>query len=139
YRKFPAAGIKTHIRWTIRNLIDYLIRRVVAYSKERKESFGIENPDDVRRLSEPVIAFPPSDLDMLEELKNHLMENVYKEPRTQRMVWKGQHVISRLFDAFVENGGLELLPRSTKERIEMTGDKIGVIIDYIAGMTDRHA
>lgn len=128
---------KVYLRQVIRDLIDFLIRDVAVRARETLEAIAAKHPDDIRRNHEDVVTFHDEILEMVKELKEYLYERVYFDPRTLRMVKKGQFVIRKLFDAFSDDH--KLLPYITQERIQKTGDALGVIVDYIAGMTDRHA
>jgi dGTPase len=130
-----AASIRVH--FTIRNMIELLIRDVVASSQARLEELKVHHADDVRRADAPVVCFSETTHHHLEALKDYLYERVYKDPRTLRMAHKGQMVIERLFGVFYEKP--ELLPQATAERLRASGDKARVIADHIAGMTDRYA
>ena len=130
-----AAAVRVH--FTIRNMIELLVRDVVATTQDRLADLKAQHPDDVRRASEPVVCFSAETQRHLEALKDYLDERVYKDPRTLRMTYKGQMIIERLFEVFYKKP--ELLPQTTTERLSASGDKVRVIADHIAGMTDRYA
>lgn len=130
-----AAGIRVH--FTIRNMIELLIRDVVASSQARLKELKVKQADDIRRAHAPVICFSETTQQHLVALKDYLFERVYQDPRTLRMAHKGQMIIERLFGVFDTKP--ELLPEATAERLRLSGDRARVIADHIAGMTDRYA
>ncbi len=69
------------------------------------------------------------------ELKAFLMKNFYRHPRVVRMAYKANHMLTALFNAYVEEP--RQLPREIQAR--MVEQPHRVICDYIAGMTDRFA
>lgn len=133
----PIAERKLRIRYTIRNLIDLLIRDAVAETQVRMAARQISGADDIRRLKQPVVHFKDGTYRQLEALKDYLYTHVYKDPRTLRMTYKGQMILRRLFGVFMKDK--KVLPRVTSERLARVEDAAQVIADYIAGMTDRHA
>lgn len=124
-------------RFTIRNLIDLLIRDVTDETRRRLDAYRILTPDDVRRVEVPVVYFSDSIFPELCALRSYLSQQVYNDPRTLRMSNKARRIVKELFNAFLEEPAM--LPRVTQERVNRGGELHRVIADYIAGMTDRYA
>ena len=83
--------------------------------------------DDIA-LSEPV-------WDAMSELRSFLFANVYTAPQVLAEVNKAKHLVSQLFDYYVDN--IEEVPEEYRAIAE--GDRLQAVTDYIAGMTDRYA
>ena len=72
-------------------------------------------------------------------IKDFLMRMVYKHHRIASVTLQCKNVIKDLFKLYVQN--TELLPLSWQHLINYDNEKqkISIIGDYIAGMTDRFA
>lgn len=76
---------------------------------------------------------------IVKALKKFTYTNVIKHPNLQTLEYKGQRIISELFEAILANHE-KLLPRSQVEQIQ--GGKVSLhrsVCDYLASMTDREA
>jgi len=72
------------------------------------------------------------------ELRSYMFENVYRNPIAKGEEGKAMHMITGLYQFYVEN--LQLLPKSYLEIVERRGEsKERAVCDYIAGMTDSYA
>mgnify|MGYP000669301912 CR=1 FL=1 len=75
-----------------------------------------------------------------------MFNQVIQKPELQRVEFKGQRIVSELFDAFSAYPE-RLLPKSTRARWlasqenekNADGATHRVICDYLAGMTDEYA
>ncbi len=81
---------------------------------------------------------------LLDILKQFVYRYVVRNPDIQRIEFKGQYMVERLFKAFSQQPD-RLLPENTRNRwekaVNLSGDQGGmrVICDYISGMTDEYA
>ena len=92
--------------------------------------------DDVRNSAVNLIVRGEEALGKESQLKQFLLENVYRHHRQMRMAEKSERIITTLFESYINNP--EQLPPNFSSRLE-TEDKYVVVADYIAGMTDRFA
>lgn len=70
-----------------------------------------------------------------------VVKHVIKDENVQHLEFKGQKIVTELFDVFASDPE-RFLPSSTKERYKVCGsndDKKRVICDFISGMTDDYA
>lgn len=79
------------------------------------------------------------------ELRKHIFKIVYSEviksPNVQLLEFKGQKIVIELFEA-LSSDPERLLPKSKLEHYSLAknkNEKMRVICDYIAGMTDEYA
>jgi dGTPase len=72
-------------------------------------------------------------------LKNFLFENMYRHYKLNRMTSKAKRVVKELFKLLVKEP--ECLPDELQAKCKNTSsaDTARVVVDYIAGMTDRYA
>ncbi|MGB3725951.1 MAG: anti-phage deoxyguanosine triphosphatase [Glaciecola sp.] len=112
-------------------LVNYFITSI---SIEQKNVFSSPLLDYVAQL-------PPQTLDALNLFKQYIFKHVIKKPDLQLIEYKGQHILSALFEAFY-NEPTRLLPLNTMVRWQQCDTdlaKARVISDYISGMTDDYA
>ncbi|MDB5794390.1 MAG: dgt [Noviherbaspirillum sp.] len=95
-----------------------------------------QSVDDVRN-TEPLIALSKKTANEFATLKGFLFENMYMHYQIKRMNSKGRHIITDLFDAFMEEP--VLLPPQFRFLDGTLIDKARKVADYISGMTDRYA
>ena len=80
-------------------------------------------------LDQPAVRFSPGMLDLMNELKEWLYENVYLQyPRVYPDIGKAKHIVRELFLHYLEPG-----------RLPDGFDGPQGALDYVAGMTDRFA
>lgn len=80
-----------------------------------------------------------------DELREHIFELVFKKviksTNVQLLEFKGQKIVIELFEA-LSSDPKRLLPKSTYSKYDQgkePQDKMRVICDYVAGMTDEYA
>ncbi|MGR3807900.1 anti-phage deoxyguanosine triphosphatase [Pasteurella testudinis] len=95
-------------------------------------------------LQEPLLRYnaelPPEVVEVLTVLKKFVWQYVICHVDTQRIEYKGQRILTELFQIF-ESDPQRLLPPNTAKRWQsaVEPDKKRVICDYIAGMSDAYA
>ncbi len=75
--------------------------------------------------------------EILKAFKSYLYEKVIANPNAQTIEFKGQEIISKLFQTLIANPR-KLLPYSQQSRLENTSVK-RVVSDYISSLTDLEA
>ena len=120
----------------IRKLLGLAIEDAVTATQRRLEAEGIESVDDVREAPEKLVTNSPEVTGRLGELKGFLYHNLYYHHRLIRMTRKADHILSRIFDAYLSSP--EMLPTEVQVQTEILGLERAVT-DYLAGMTDRYA
>jgi len=134
--KYPQLDDNQRRHHLVRRLIDRQVTDVVDFTLQRLAEFGIGTAEDVRRCPENLVSFSSEFATQVGHLKKYLMDNMYRHYRLIRMEEKARMIIRRLFEAYLKNTN-QIAPgfrrRSAGE------DKVILIADYIAGMTDRFA
>ena len=132
----------------IRRVIDLLISDLVFASANKLEEHDPRSADDVRRAPVPMMTLSAEVVQMQRELKDFLYANLYRQFRVVRMFHKAERVLTDLFRAFERD--YRQLPDRTRRTIqrvqpavrpggELSPEGYRVIVDYLAGMTDRYA
>ena len=105
-------------------------------------------PEAITQRREPVVSFSPEMARSVNLLREFLFEQVYTHPVVERMSAKASGILERLFGSLTKDiiearsMSARLLPRMTRERLDAAPDPIArlqVIVDFLAGMTDRFA
>ena len=140
---YPKLDNKRTIYEIVRRMIDEQIKDLIAESSQQISKANPQSIDDIRQYNGSLISFSNDMLDMHLELKRFLRENLYRHYRVHRMSHKAGNVISKLFDAMIND--LRLMPPEYREKAQQEETRIGesgrarIVSDYIAGMTDRYA
>ena len=120
----------------IRTLIHLQLMDLIQATVRRLEQLQITSVDLVRRAPEPIVAFSETMGRLRAPLKQLLWNQFYHHYRVVRMADKAKRCLRALFELYLEKP--QLLPNTTRLRIERGEDRHRVICDYLAGMTDRY-
>ncbi len=139
---YPDAGIKVQLRFTIRNLINVMVKDLIENSRKNLEKYRIQNLEDVLKIHEKtgtgivLITFSEEIARDFYQMKEYLFNHLYRHPQVVKMNSRAGKIIHRIFDFFQENP--DALPEDHRDLLS-TRSKERVIADFIAGMTDRYA
>ena len=133
YAGLNSAQIRNYI---VRQMINREVSDLLETTSQRLKEFRIQSVPDVRLASEMIPAFSFELKSLNNQLKEFLLKHMYQHYRMVRMADKAKRILSELFSVYLENP--EQLPGSTREKLK-SQDKMRVVCDYIAGMTDRFA
>ncbi len=142
-RRYPQINGKQLRHETIRGMIGTLVGDLTDSSQRRLTEVAPDGVDAVRAHPEPLIRFSDEIAERNREMKRFLRRNLYQHHMVYRMTTKAQHVIERLFEAFMDKP--RLLPpeffAQAREAEAEHGDagRARIVADYVAGMTDRFA
>jgi dGTPase len=120
-------------------LISTLVNDLLAETRTRLLAARPQGVDEVRASGAPLAGFSPDLQEKLAELKIFLLEHMYRHPRVLGSMEKAKAVLRSLFEEL--SGNPSLLPSDWAEACAGPGSAatLGVVRDYIAGMTDRFA
>lgn len=124
----------------IRSLIGLLVDDAVRFGDKAISSLNPRSVHHVRDHSAALVDFSAEIRTAVKELTDFLKGKVYKHPLVEASVSKARKLIHNLFETF--SGNPALMPKHFKQRFDAATrneDKLQVIVDYIAGMTDRFA
>lgn len=123
----------------VRTIIGALVADLISETRRRLAAACPKTVADIRAHKGSIAAFSAPVVLQLAELKAFLFAHMYRHPRVLTSVENAKAVVSSLFEAFSENP--LLLPPDWAHRCGPAGDPVtmGVVRDYIAGMTDRYA
>ena len=123
----------------VRELISYLILAVVTEAGTRLEAAKPQSAHDVRRHTQPLIAFPPAVAAEEAAIKAFLKQHMYRHTRVMRVMGEAEQILFDLFARYQKSPGD--LPAEWIEGTEREtgGERARRIGNFIAGMTDRFA
>ena len=140
---FRTAVIRELIAWQVNDLIDETGKRLAMHK--------IETVADVRACAEPLAGFGAELMGLKSDMERFLYERVYRHPRVIRMAARGRKILRRLFAEFTARPGLlpdrylarwtgapsAVIERAPATVIPREESLERVVVDYLAGMTDR--
>lgn len=127
----------------IRRVIDLLVSDLKKQTLLNLKELNPKNSDDIRYAQMGVVQFSPEVGQANQQIRQFLYKNLYYHWRVNRMSRKGQKLVCELFTILSEN--MDLLPTEWQRRLEKAQERkqksgaLRVVVDYIAGMTDRYA
>jgi dGTPase len=133
--KYPDAPDKLKFNEALKRMLNRFVTDVIENTRSRVEKSGVTSVDEVRHLSERLVAF--SDEVELErrEAKAFLYTTLYESKPLLPEKVKAEKVVTETFDFLVAHP--DALPPSYREKIQH--EKLArVVCDYIAGMTDHY-
>jgi dGTPase len=135
-RRHPHLSADQRRHQLVRLLIDFEVSDLIGETGRAIKKHQVSSLEDVRRADENLVKFSRSTSELNAELRDFLFEKMYRHYRMIRMADKAARIITQLFDAYLEDSNQ--LPPAFRERLKQE-DKMQLICDYIAGMTDRFA
>ncbi|MBY0354893.1 MAG: deoxyguanosinetriphosphate triphosphohydrolase [Rickettsiales bacterium] len=132
-----------HPRRCVHEVIRRMINRM-AVDLEREtlsniKKHGITHVSEVRAMPEAIAAFSSEVQQVNAQLKDFLMQRMYRHYTVNRMASKARRLVKDLFKYY--HAEPECLPTRWRELVDESGDlkRARIVADFIAGMTDRFA
>ena len=135
-KKGLPSGGERFTAYTVRCLIDLMVRDVIRTSAAEIEQAAPETAENVYFLPGKLIRFSPEFQQMTDELRMFLFHNLYFNPVLKKLNEMSYRNMRKLFRFYVANP-LEM-GENARRRIARNGVEQAAA-DYIAGMTDRFA
>jgi dGTPase len=132
----PLAFANTQRYYLVRELLGHVITDAVTHTDRVLRAAGVGSVADVRAAGAKLVGTSPELAARLRELKTYLFEKFYFHYRQIRMTRKADHILERIFGAYIEEP--DMLPPDVRSQEQSLGLERAVI-DYLAGMTDRYA
>jgi dGTPase len=120
----------------IRKLVGAMVTALVDETARRIRHSNVQSAAEVRAQPQGLVGFDEVTQAMNRELKEFLLDKMYRHYRVMRMTSKAQRVLQDLFRAYLQEP--RILPDSTRAWLQHYS-LARVVCHYIAGMTDRFA
>jgi dGTPase len=133
------AGRGQRIYEVIRRLITVLVGDLVTESRRRLAALAPKTADGIRAAPGATIAFSDGTAAGLVALKAFLFARVYRHPKVMHVMAGAETIVADLFRHFAAHP--EALPSAWAASLPGRDDRqrIRLIADFVAGMTDRFA
>jgi dGTPase len=139
-RLYPGLEPMRRRHETLRRVFGLMVEDVIDIAKNRLASAKPETSQDIRDMNAPLIRFSKSLFMELKSIKSYLFTHMYRAPSVVVERQRVTQVINDLFPLFLNDPSL--LPAEWRADVARAADKTAlarVVLDYVAGMTDRFA
>jgi dGTPase len=130
--EFPSLSGRRLLYETIRRMLSDQVYDVMDSTRAALTEYAPASADDVRGLP-PLVRFSPGMRAASTEMKQFLMQSLYRHPQVLQTTDWAREVVSELFNAYMNK------PQDMPERHATRSNVPRAVSDYIAGMTDRFA
>ncbi len=137
---YPGLNYYRRRHEALRRFFGLLVEDVVAEARARLAEIDPRSAAEVRRAGRPIIHFSDPVHADLQVIRTFLFHRMYRAPDVVETRAKVTRVVRELFPLFMAR--TELLPKQWRKDVEEARgetDLARIVLDYIAGMTDRFA
>jgi len=124
----------------LRRVFGVMVEDVIAIARTRLQAADPHSADEIRALGKPVIRFSKKLFMELKAIRAFLFERMYRAPSVMVERARVTKMIEDLFPLFMADPGL--LPDEWHGDLRAVDDETALarlVLDYVAGMTDRFA
>jgi len=129
----------------LRRVFGVMVEDVIAVAENRLTALQPQSVDDIRSMEGPIIRFSKPLYQNLKAIKGFLFTQMYRAPSVVVERQRVTMMVNALFPLFMEQP--DLLPEDWHEDVaravargnEGQTELARVVLDYVAGMTDRFA
>ncbi len=139
-RLYPGLAPMRRRHEALRRVFGVMVEDLIATSRAALERAAPRSPEDVRAFGAPLVHFSQALHDELAEIRDFLFARMYRAPSVMAERERVTRVIEELFPLYMARPGL--LPGEWQDEVARAGDETAlarVVLDYVAGMTDRYA
>lgn len=134
-RKYPTAQPKLKFNEALKRMLNEMVTDLIDNTSRRIHEAHVGTLDEVRKLTERLVAFSPKMEEERREAKQFLYENLYLSAPLRPAKLDGERVVADMFAHWLKHP--EALPASHQRKAE-NEPLARVVCDYIAGMTDNY-
>lgn len=137
---YPGLNYYRRRHEALRRFFGLLVENVVAEARASLARLAPRSADDVRQAGRPIIGFSPDVRKDVQVIRTFLFHRMYRAPEVVAMRAKVTQIVRELFPLFMAR--TDLLPKQWRKDVEAAAnetDLARIVLDYIAGMTDRFA
>jgi dGTPase len=139
-RLYPDLDRNRRDHEALRRIFGYMVEDVIAIANNRLASAMPETAQDIRDMDRTIIRFSKPFFQNLKAIKAFLFKSMYRAPTVVIERKRVTAMVNALFPLFMEKP--ELLPEEWRQEIaqaQSDTDLARIVLDYVAGMTDRFA
>jgi dGTPase len=139
-RLYPGLDATRRRYEALRRVFGVMVEDVIAVAQNRLAALKPKSVDEIRALDGPIIRFSKPLYQNLKAIKGFLFTRMYRAPSVVAERQRVTGVVNALFPLFLEQP--ELLPDDWQGDVAKAANReelARVVLDYVAGMTDRFA
>jgi dGTPase len=139
-RRYPGLNYYRRRHEALRRFFGVLVEDVIAVARARLSEIAPASVTEVRMAGRTVIRFSQPLFEDLKVIRVFLFQRMYRAPEVVAMRAEVTGVIETLFPLLMQNP--DRLPKQWRKDVEEAADETAlarIVVDYIAGMTDRFA
>ena len=139
-RLYPGLDPMRRRHEALRRVFGVMVEDVIAIARSRLDAANPQSADEIRSLGKPMIRFSKKLYMEIKAIKSFLFERMYRAPSVMQERARVTRIIEDLFPLYIRRP--ELLPKDWREGVETAKSETELarlVLDYVAGMTDRFA
>ncbi|WP_417277568.1 deoxyguanosinetriphosphate triphosphohydrolase [Celeribacter sp.] len=139
-RLYPGLERNRRDHEALRRIFGYMVEDVLTIATNRLEAAKPETAQDIRDMDRTIIRFSKPFFQNLKAIKSFLFKRMYRAPSVVKERQRVTHMVNTLFPLFMQKP--DLLPAEWRHEVEaaQTETELArIVLDYVAGMTDRFA
>ena len=139
-RKYPGLNYYRRRHEALRRFFGVLVEDVIAIARANLAELTPKTASNVRYAGRPMIQFSNGLWSDLKVVRKFLFHRMYRAPSVVKMRIEVTEAVTTLFPLFIQHP--ELLPKQWRKDVQKAKDDVAlarIVVDYIAGMTDRFA
>ncbi len=139
-RKYPGLNYYRRRHEALRRFFGVLVEDVIAIARANLAELTPKTASNVRYAGRPIVQFSNALWNDLKVVRKFLFHRMYRAPSVVKMRKEVTEAVTTLFPLFMQHP--ELLPKQWRKDVQKAKDDVAlarIVVDYIAGMTDRFA
>lgn len=139
-RKYPGLNYYRRRHEALRRFFGILVEDVITVSRQNLTELAPRSVLDIRHAGRPVVLFSNGLWHDLKVIREFLFRRMYRAPTVVEMRKEVTEAVNALFPLFMQSP--DLLPKQWRKDVAKAEDDVAlarIVLDYIAGMTDRFA
>ena len=124
----------------LRRVFGAMVEDVIAVAENRLCALQPRSAQEIRDMDGPIIRFSKPLYQNIKAIKAFLFQRMYRAPSVVDERHRVTAILNDMFPLFLNDPSR--LPESWREAAEQASDETGrarIVLDYVAGMTDRYA
>ncbi|GAB4386911.1 deoxyguanosinetriphosphate triphosphohydrolase [Albidovulum sp.] len=139
-RLYPGLDPYRRRHEALRRVFGVMVEDVIAVAENRLTSSQPKSAEEIRAMDGPIIRFSKPLYQNLKAIKSFLYARMYRAPAVVRERQRVTAIINDLFPLYLHDPAL--LPAEWRADVAAARDETAlarIVLDYVAGMTDRFA
>ena len=139
-RKYPGLNYYRRRHEALRRFFGILVEDVITVSRQNLTELAPRSVLDIRHAGRPVVLFSNGLWHDLKVIREFLFRRMYRAPTVVEMRKEVTEAVNTLFPLFMQSP--DVLPKQWRKDVAKAKDDVAlarIVLDYIAGMTDRFA